>query len=239
MKFTNSYEETKWEAENYVINAFEAKNTKVVIFRPSIVLGDEKYTPEYNFGYYNFLKSLEELKDTIIHLPRVIKWGIRLIGIRIQDDHIYSKIPFPSSSSRSLNLMPVRDLIWLISRISDFHRLQRDVGVSIYNLVDPKPISLQILFRETLNSFKCHLSVISIPGLLLNFFFNFIIISSKLIPQLRSFSKSLFYYKHYILNEVQYDITNTKSIIGEKFGTESLLTPEKLRKAIEGFRQKK
>lgn len=237
-KFTNSYEETKWEAENYVISALETEKIGVVIFRPSIVVGDERYTPEQSFGYYNFLKTLSGLKNTILHLPKIIKYGIRIIGIRIKDNHIHSKLPFLSSGNKSLNLIPIRDLVYLISKISDFHRSQQGIGVSIYNLVDPKPMTIKVLFGETLRGLGFYLPIISMPGFILNIFFKLIIWCSAFIPQLKPFSRSLFYYKQYILNEAQYDTTNTKKIVGNEFGSDSLLTVKKLRGIIRGFQQK-
>lgn len=234
-KFNNSYEETKWEAENYIINHPDRKNLTSVIFRPSIIVGNEEYMPENNFGYYNFLASIYALKNSLISSPKILKATMRIFGIGIEQDKIHIKIPFPCVRAKSLNLMPIDKLTYLASKISEHHRLQQRTGVFIYNLADPNPITLTILFYKTFRGLGLHVQIIHLPLFLLKLVFRFTIIGAIFFPQIKRFSRSLFYYQQYIFNEAQYDIENIKKIVGSEIGNESFLTSQKLQKIIKGF----
>lgn len=237
-KFTNSYEETKWEAENFIFEKLHAKNLETVIFRLSIIVGNEKYVPENNFGYYNFLASIHELKNRVIAFPKVVKLLLRLIGIRSENKNVYCKIPFPCLHNRYLNLVPADKVIYCMDKISAHHRNRHTPGIFVYNIADRHPISLNSLFHETFHTLGLYIPIVHAHLLVLHTLFRFIILSSAFFPFMKKFSRSIFYYKNYILGESQYDVKNTEEIVGKDFFMSTLLTPQELRGVIAGFLSK-
>jgi nucleoside-diphosphate-sugar epimerase len=234
-KFINSYEETKWEAENYVLNASDQGKVTTIIARLSIAVGDEKYIPQNNFGYYNFLSSLYELQRRIVAFPPIIKWALRPLGLKVEGNKIYSTIPFPCIHSKHLNLIPINIVTDFLSRIADHHRSKMRPGIYIYNIADPNPVSLNILFYETLRGIGIHIPIIHTPAYILKLLFRFVAFGAIFFPPARRFSKSLFYYQNYLFNEATYDTRRTEEIIGGNLASLTLLTPDKLAGVIQGF----
>ena len=232
--FTNSYEQTKWEAEEYIFG-LKDKRFVTAILRLGIIVGNENYTPITSFGYYHFLRGILEIKESIINAPKIVKLLLWPFGVRVKNNELYSKIPFPCTHNKHLNLVPVNKVIYLMSRISDHHHKQSSSGVFVYNLADANPISLNVLFYETFHGLGIYMPIIHSHPVVLKTVFRAIVFVSGIISPLRYFSRSIKYYQRYLLEEATYETKNISKIVGEDFFSSTLLTPQELKKVIQGF----
>ncbi len=239
-KFVNSYEETKWEAEDYIINNPDNRELAMTraILRLSIVIGNEKYVPQNNFGYYNFLASLYELKKWLLGLPKAAKLILKYLGIKIEGSKIYTKIPFPCIHNKHLNLVPIDKVVYLMSQIAEYHRVNARSGLFIYNIADRHPVSLSVLFHETFRGLDLYIPIIHTHSFVLKTLFRVVIFGSHILPPLKRFARSIFYYQQYIFNESQYDTKNTQRIAGEKLFASTMVTPDLIAGVIRGFHKK-
>lgn len=235
--FVNSYEETKWRAENYIIHNIgeRGRPKSAAILRLSIAIGDEAYVPKNNFGYYNFLASLYELKRRLISLPWFYKFMLKFLGITVRGKDIYSKLPFPCIHNKYLNLVPVKTAVAFMKSIAQYHGSNNDLGVVIYNIADRQPVSLNVLFYETFHGLGLYVPIVHTHSWVLKTLFSTIIFVSRIFPPLQRFARSIFYYQHYLLNESEYDVTNSVRVIGGGAFSSSLATPDILRRTIRGF----
>ncbi len=189
--FNNAYEESKFHSELIIKNT---PDLDVIIFRPSILIDKNVYQLT-NFGYYSFLISLSQLRK----------------NLRINSE-TFLKVPFPIfySSRALLNLMPIDVAVEWIYRIS------RDSGSKgkIFHICNPKPFLVGSVFSQTFKAFSISLPLIGVPKKIALYYISIISKIGTLLGPIKPVAKRLFYFKWYILEEVFYDMTNTKKIIG-------------------------
>lgn len=107
-KFNNPYEESKYEAEKYLRNASLRDTTRIVIYRPSIIVGG------YPLGennivstVYTFMKALHFIRECC---RRDLKRGRGLFarcGVRQDADAMFIPLRIVADSELSINLVSV------------------------------------------------------------------------------------------------------------------------------------
>lgn len=193
-KFNNPYEESKYVAERKVVSH---KELKYVIFRPSIIY-DEKGSEITNFGYYSFLIGLYKFRKS---LP--LKF----------DRKIYLPIPFLCKRKAKLNLIPLGHTVeWML----EISRKQNCDGL-IFNICNPSPESLSLIFKETFEASRLVLPVFEVPRFFAKLYLNTFIMLGSMIHSLKPISRRIMYFKYYLLDHAGYDFKNTANKLGVEF----------------------
>ena len=127
--FNNVYEATKFEGEKLVRAWGSRPGNKVIIYRPSIIIGDTKTGVAFSFsGYYVMAKFV---KDFSLWLKQ----------------HSWAKLlclPIPIVRNAKLNLIPVNMVADLVDAIT--RRAESIDGT--FHIVNTDPPSVQFIFEE-------------------------------------------------------------------------------------------
>jgi len=187
-RFDSAYEESKYLAEELV---FESK-AMYVIFRPSILLSSIDDKSRNVFGYYAVAIAISSALRTIRSLPMLI----------VRRDSI-------------LNLIPVKQATaWMVSIAGKFN----DKSPKIFQITNPKPLRLDEVLRATLDGFGLNdLKIVRVGGWLAQTVLYATSILLCFIKKFRKTSKILSYYKPYLLQITQFDVTNSRSVLGKEF----------------------
>ena len=130
--FRNAYERTKFEAEKIVRVWRDSKNSRAVIYRPSIVIGDSKTGLAFSFtGYYavaRFFWSIAEF--------------FKREGERISN----FPLPIPVVKGSALNLITVDAVADAVFRLSE---KSESLG-KVFHIVHPYPPKNSMIFDTSI-----------------------------------------------------------------------------------------
>lgn len=214
--FNNPYEESKFEAELLIR---EAQHIKSVVFRPSILVDSHVEYPS-NFGYYSFLIALSQFRSSLTSF--------------FKDRRLFLPVPLVYARCMSLNLMPVDTAVdWM-------YRISQDIQSigSIFHICNPKPFPLGSLFRQTLHAYGIFIPVIAVPRILANFYISLVVFISHILKPIKPIARRLAYFKGYLLEDVVYDMTNTRNFIGSNIETSFDFPSDYIGKLARLFRDK-
>ncbi|HEY4483217.1 MAG TPA: SDR family oxidoreductase [Candidatus Paceibacterota bacterium] len=186
--FDNAYEESKYLAENLVL----ASQVRHLIFRPSILLSSVDDKSRNMFGYYAVARAIASSLNAIRRLHILL----------VSRDAVLNLIPVKLATS------------WMVS-------LSNKVSSSsprIYQITNPKPLRLEEVLRATLDGFGLGDLKILASGVWLAR--TVLYGTSKLMCSVKIFrraSKILSYYTPYLLQTTQFDVTNSRAVLGKEF----------------------
>ena len=210
-EFNNSYEESKYDAEQLIKNS---SNLNYIIFRPSILF-DAQAEHISNFGYYSFLIALYKFKKSI--------------GIAKK---IYIPIPFFYYKESHLNLMPVDLALDWMYAISNNNKA---IG-KIFHITNPKPFIVGQIFEQTFKAFNVKMPIFATPLSVAMMYFYVFHTFGTIIKPLRPIAQRIYFFKGYLLKHMYYDMTNTLSFLPsdtqDKFNYEQNFISELATKVI-------
>lgn len=216
-KFRNSYEETKFRAEEVVRNFARKGEFLTIVLRPSIILGDEILVPSHPYDYYAFLSMLSRMEAKTSFLP----------------------LFFPYRPNARLNFMPIRPAVDWMMAIAEksYHKTSED-KVLTFHIVNPHPPSMKFITEKTLPHFNVRVYAFGAPVWAINIVFILTGWLQHFFPSLRRLSKTMRYFGGYLLGESRYDIGNVRKVLGEEIIKVQLCSGETLDQTIAGFRIK-
>lgn len=217
--FNNAYEKTKFLGEQFVYQWARTHKgeARVVIFRPSIIVGTAVITPSKPFGYYNFLMALERIRKT----------------------YPFNFFPFPFfyPLNRFLNIVSIDDAVCLMLAIARMDTSTQKL--TIYNIVNPNPPSFRMIFHETFKAYNFTVPLIGIPAALLPIFFKAVFIISKVFSPLRPLSVAFHFFGFYLIQKKSFSTDKSQQFFGIcNFEQKSVIDSQRLhKKIIKGFRR--
>ena len=218
-QFNNTYEETKFLGEQFIYQwVREHKGMpRVVIFRPSIIVGTRTITPSRPFGYYSFLAALEKIR-------KVYPFN-------------FIPIPFFYPVNRFLNIISIDDAACLMLAVA-----RVDTGaqkLAIYNIVNPNPPTFDLIFRETFRAYNFTIPLIGISPALLPIFFKIVFIISKVFSPLRPLSIAFRFFGFYLVQKKNFSTDKSRRFFAIcNFDQRSIIDSKRLHKnIIRGFQE--
>lgn len=155
--FNNLYEESKFKAE-MLLKEYRTKfDIKTTVYRPTIVVGDSRRGRTSNFlGIYSLIKAVYFLYD--VFSSDLEKGGKRagLAGVSYKKGKLNIPLRIPVNLNKKLNIVPVDYVVDCIMGSLD----KPASSNKVYNIGNPKPVSLQWL-----NKTFC--SLLKISGIVL------------------------------------------------------------------------
>lgn len=133
-QFRNAYEETKFHAEKLVQRAGE-RGLEVVIYRPSIVVGDSKTGEIDRFD------------------------GPYYLGILLVTSPLNVPLPLPGNGVAPLNVVPVDYLVEAVLHIAE----QKEAAGRTFHLVDPNPMSSRRVYELIAEKVNKKLPAVTMP----------------------------------------------------------------------------
>jgi len=213
-RFNNAYEKSKFTCERMLHRWSETSlDHKYIIFRPSILI-DSVTSGKTSFGYYGVLSSFEKLVDNIKKFIDKKPLLSKFFGLRYVDSTKKVHIPFfPVAKKCCLNMISADDVVdWMIDIVGSEKSLRKT-----FHLVNPKPLSMKTISQGTLDAVGIDTKVIdSIPLGIMRISSRIIQYIGMKICILKPLAKTLKYYGYYMLEYNAYDMSNTRSIIGDK-----------------------
>lgn len=192
-KFNNPYEESKFRAEEIIREYHKKKGIDFIVFRPSILIDKDSRNITF-FGYYVILFSLLNLKNKLGSLCNKII------------------IPFFYYRGSRLNLMPIDLAIDWIARISKDSRSLNKT----FHVTNPDPFLIKDIAKETFGAAGVKILRISVPKIFVKLYFRTLPLFGFLGKSIKDVVSRFDYFYYYIVEDNQYDMTNTKMIIGKK-----------------------
>jgi nucleoside-diphosphate-sugar epimerase len=203
LRFNNAYEESKYDAEAVVM---ADKELDALIFRPSILI-DSSVEHMSNFGYYSFLVGLNKFKSSL-------KQPI--------DSKFVLPVPFLYVKGSTLNLMPVDIAVNWMYQISQSGEA---VG-KIFHIANPSPFLIGNIFAQTFRIFNIKIPLMSAPKALVSAYLSTGRSVGFIVRPLKPVMRRLQYFRGYLLNDVRYDLTNVRSIVGTNLEDSFVFPPD-------------
>lgn len=150
-KFNNSYEESKFKAEQLINEYRKEFDIKTTIYRPSIIVGDSKTGKTTNFsGFYSVIKAIYLLID-------IFKEDLKRAGKRSSEAGVYYEgnvlnIPLriPANAGKTLNIVPIDYTVDVVLKIL---KLQSASGKT-YHVVNPNPPTIGYVLKIIFDLFN-------------------------------------------------------------------------------------
>ncbi len=209
-KFNNPYEESKFEAERIIEKwGKNKKENKYIIFRPSLLVEEEKTIFSLS-GYYVVVASLHKLVKSFRIIKEKNPLLAKLLKIKInKNGKISSWIPFIYYNKGYLNLVPINIAInWMINIVENTNSRNK-----IYHIINTNPFKMSEIVEQTFEALNFKLPTYSTNLFFLNLYLILVKITSFFISNLKGFSRKLYYYKFYMTDNRIYKTDNTKQII--------------------------
>lgn len=204
--FNNSYEESKFEAESLLRAKPSTKN--LVIFRPSILIGQGAAEKVSTLGYYSVVNALHACKVRWLRSFRNKKGPTK--------QRLRFPLPFLYSRSAHLNLLPSDIAVNLMLQIAESPAAAGET----FHITNPNPFSMEEITRQTFEALEMVTTIIGAPRWLAGMYLSALTHMGSVTKRLPvAFLRTLETYKNYMVQNNVYDMQNTKRIIGERLET--------------------
>lgn len=209
VNYNNTYERSKSVSEKNIIKWSKEKNLNYIIFRPSILI-DRNKAVDSVFGYYSILSSLYSLKK-MIDASKARNSILKIILSTNTDGITNIRLPFLCSNDRYINLMPV-DLAsdWMAKVANDQSGINK-----IYHITNPNPLLLSDVWSRSLHSVGLVPIIIKSPFRITNLYWSLLLTTLNSLSGLKRTGRIMRYYRWYMVNGAQYDMTNLSKIVGD------------------------
>lgn len=147
--FNNTYEESKFKAEELVRSYSQRYNLKTTIYRPSIIVGNSKNGKTTNFGgFYSLVKCLCNL---IKIFKEDLKRGGRragVAGVYYKGNLLHMPLRIEGIAGKTLNLVPIDYVVNVIIRVfnDEVHYNKT------YHITNPNPPTLGYIQKAVCDS---------------------------------------------------------------------------------------
>lgn len=207
-KFNNPYEESKFEAEQIILQwAKRNKDNKFIIFRPALLIEREKSIFSLS-GYYVVVASIYRLKKNLAVIKARYPIASKFFGIKKNNGILYVRFPFIYSKTGHLNLIPVDTAMdWMFEIINKPNSLNKT-----YHIVNPYPIKMKEVTEETFRAIGIKMPHFEVSPFVFDLYAKVIYFVSYFVKGFRGFAKKLSYYKFYMKENRIYDLSNSKRI---------------------------
>ncbi|MFH1782288.1 MAG: SDR family oxidoreductase [Candidatus Omnitrophota bacterium] len=201
-QFNNSYESSKCEAEILVRNWAAKCNSKVTIYRPSIIIGDSKTgKTQSNFGLYGILRIVD---ITVRGFKSKYNKGhseIRAGGAQFDDGNFYIPLRAIGRREKTLNLVTIDYVSEVIMRI---FKNKHNVGKT-YHITNSHPPTMGLLK-------DCICETLKVSGI--KFVLPEVFAANPIKSWERLLNKNIHIYTPYLLlKEAFFDDTNTQEVL--------------------------
>ncbi|MBI5740290.1 MAG: SDR family oxidoreductase [Nitrospirae bacterium] len=145
--FNNSYEETKFRAEQLIHEYRDKFNLSASIFRPSIVTGDSRTGKASRFdGVYSYVKALHLIAG--LFAKDLERGGKRAsaVGAAYRDNRLDIPVRMQADPDKTLNIVPVDYVTDCVVRC-----IRTSAGPTTYHIINRDPPTLGRL-HETVSS---------------------------------------------------------------------------------------
>jgi len=206
--FNNSYEESKFIAEDFLRKW--AKNNRMIVFRPGILIETRNFPAPY-FGYYVIVASLHELKVALYTFVREKPLLAKLLGVQIISKTLSIPLSFPNSRRCTLDLVPV---VWVVEWMLTLSELSPAVGKT-FHLTNPHPFPFHQVILETFAALEISMPVLSMPAFFVRLYFKLIGFVGLFSYPLASLARKISFYESYMVDEYLHDMRNVKELLGD------------------------
>jgi len=206
--FNNSYEESKFIAENFLREW--AKNHRLIVFRPGILIETQNFPAPY-FGYYVIVASFHKLKNALCAFVKNKPLLAKLLGIRVISKTLSIPLPFPNSRRCTIDLVPA---VWVVEWMLALSELPSAVGKT-FHLTNPHPFPFRQVVLETFAALEISMPILTMPAFFVRFYFKLIGFGGLFSRPLASLAYKISFYESYMVDEYLHDMRNVKELLGD------------------------
>lgn len=213
-KFNNYYEQSKYEAEKY-LQENNDKIPKYVVIRPSVVVGSKDSGNSHItfFGYYALVSSIYRLCNRIIFYVQSHRFLSKLFGLQFKNNILkVSYIPFVVTNTK-MNLVSVHTVTEYTVKI--IKKRNEIKSGTVFQIANPQPLSMKEISRAAFEGLGLDMKIIVVPRFLVVIFFAVLKSLSIIIKPLQDICKKWHYYKYYMTNSYEFDVTNVCTHFGK------------------------